>query len=290
MAPATVPIVAPDLVAPDLTASPRDIVRDLMVRIDEGETGNVTLVESKDQKPQPPIWPSAPSVDEFVKTLLCGFQGGTHDGGTILVSRAVDYWTIQPTGTAVLIEGPVIQPGECPSAPERSVPFFRSTKTAYLAPHRGALQWIRTATDLSDERIGRLLGVSRQTLNNWDNGESISDRNRQRLLSVREILERAVIHRKTAAELAAWLDTPRGADGRTPAQLLEAGEFDRARLLAVSVPSPGIKIVPAWVGQPIPERLRTRGEFRPSAEPPDDDTELAALMAAMEKEDEDSDE
>src|SRR5216683_3749168 len=116
-----------------------------------------------------------------------------------------------------------------------------------LPPHLDAIRWIETTTGFSQERIGKMIGVTRQTISGWKRGLPINDPNRRRLLAVRGVLERASLRHPTPNELAAWLDTPRGADGRTPAQLLEANEIDRARLHAVSSPSPRLRQAPSWV-------------------------------------------
>jgi transcriptional regulator with XRE-family HTH domain len=136
-------------------------------------------------------------------------------------------------------------------------------------PHIEAIQWIREMTGLSQDRIARLLDVSRQTLYNWEKGVPIADHNRQRLFGVRDVLERAATRYPTQALLVSWLDTPRGADGRTPAQILEANEIDRARLLAIATPS--FKLIPAqpWVKRPIPQAFQTRGEDYHEALPPE---------------------
>ena len=144
-------------------------------------------------------------------------------------------------------------------------------------PHLNAIRWIKAATGLSQERIGRLIGVTRQTINRWENGEPITDANRRRLFEVRDVLERAARRYNTADKLVEWLDTPRGAGGHTPAELLEAEEIDRARLFAVSTPSPGLAPVPEWVHRPIPEAFRAGAEHRQEAVPPSDDDELFAL-------------
>jgi hypothetical protein len=90
---------------------------------------------------------------------------------------------------------------------------------------------------------------------------------------------REQLARKEPVELATWLDTPRGAEGLTPAELLEMDEIDRARYLAVSIPSPGLVRPPAWVRRPIPEAFRAGAEHRQEALPPPQDDELAALIA-----------
>lgn len=53
------------------------------------------------------------------------------------------------------------------------------------------------------------------------------------LTDVLEILGRSVMTRGVEG-LAAWLISPRGSDGITPAEHLSAGDYNRARLLAVT--------------------------------------------------------
>lgn len=154
-------------------------------------------------------------------------------------------------------------------------------------PHIEAIEWIKTATGFSQERIGLLIGVTRQAINDWKRGFPIADHNRRRLFAVLDVLKRASLQHPTSAELAAWLDTPCGADGRTPAQLLEDNEINRARLFAVSSPSPGLRQVPSWVNQPIPEAFRVGAERRQKALPPDTDNELIALINEEHSTDED---
>jgi transcriptional regulator with XRE-family HTH domain len=153
------------------------------------------------------------------------------------------------------------------------------------SPHLNAIQWIKAATGLSQERIGRLIGVTRQTINRWEQGDPITDANRGRLFTVREVLERATLLYPTPVELAAWLDTPDVIDGRTPAELLEAEEINKARLLAISTPSPGLVPPPAWVRQPVPEAFRAGAEHRQEVLPPPRDDELAALIGDEDVED-----
>jgi transcriptional regulator with XRE-family HTH domain len=148
-----------------------------------------------------------------------------------------------------------------------------------VAPHLAALHWIKRVTGFGDSRIGEMLGVTRQTLNRWERGESITSRNRQRLFAVRDVLERATLQFTTVPALSAWLDTPRGADGRTPAQLLTANEIDRARLLAVTTPAPHVV--------PQPERL-VAAAFHTSMEQPEE-TLLPVLDEPVPGEDDEPD-
>ncbi len=108
-------------------------------------------------------------------------------------------------------------------------------------PIHEALVWIEQATNLPQARLAATLRVSRQTIHNWRRGSAIADENRRHLLAVQDVLRRASARYPTTIQLLAWLDTPRGADSRTPADLLATGEVDRARLLALSTPSPGVR-------------------------------------------------
>lgn len=146
-------------------------------------------------------------------------------------------------------------------------------------PQLEIIRWIRTKTGLSLERIGQLLGVRRQTLYNWAKGETISDQNRQRLLQIKDVLERAASRHTTPASLTLWLDTPRGAEGYTPAQLLEKNEIGKARLFAVSNPSPRLKRPPAWTRRPVPEAFKAGEEHYDEALPPEVAEDITTLDA-----------
>ena len=139
-----------------------------------------------------------------------------------------------------------------------------------LSPSVAALQWIEEATGLPKTRIHRLFGVSRESVYNWLGGAHVTEAHRQRLLAVYEVLQRAQLQYKTPALMAAWLDTPTGAEGVTPAQLLEQGKIDRARTLAMVTPSPGLAPVPHWVRRRSPEAWKAGAESRQEAFPPND--------------------
>jgi DNA-binding transcriptional regulator YiaG len=145
-------------------------------------------------------------------------------------------------------------------------------------PHLEAIEWMKTNTGLKHERIVNLLGVSRQTMHRWENGEPIKDANRQRIYAVRDVLERAARRHSTPEQLTAWLDTPRGADGYTPAELLANNDINRARLLAVSSPSLRLVRAPAWVNRPIPEAFHAGAEHRQEAISPNVDDELSRFI------------
>ncbi|CAN5587290.1 hypothetical protein BH23CHL2_BH23CHL2_26020 [soil metagenome] len=114
-------------------------------------------------------------------------------------------------------------------------------ESAVEDPGLSALTWIKDRTQLSDERLAELIGVSRTAINNWRKGRVIHPNNRARILAVEDVLQRAADRYRTRIELTAWLDTPRGRNGLTPFDLLKTGEFDRARYLAVSRPSARVK-------------------------------------------------
>jgi hypothetical protein len=192
-------------------------------------------------------------LDRYVRLFaLYLARPGTTDGG-LLLSGASCWQVIEDVGTLRFS-------WTCQSTPASQV------KT----PTQTAIEWIKTATGFADQRVAQLLGVSRQRLHAWQQGARIFDRNRRRLFAVREVLERAASRHEQPDQLAAWLDTPRGADARTPAQLLEAGEIDRARLLAVATPSRGVAPAPVWIRRPMPDAFRQGRETRIEAHPPDE--------------------
>ena len=115
-----------------------------------------------------------------------------------------------------------------------------------IAPHLSALTWIKAATSLPDSRVAALLGVTRQALVRWRRGEPIAASKRRHLLAVRDVLERAAQCHPPVEALGAWLDTPQGPDARTPSDLLAQGEFDKARLLAVTQASGAVVAPPEW--------------------------------------------
>lgn len=165
-----------------------------------------------------------------------------------------------------------------------AVVAFRPNLPARIAPispqkqsHEEALEWLRSEAGLSKERVSKLLGVSRQSVHSWSAGKDIRSEHRQRLLALREVLQRAIDVQGAGDRLLAWLDTPRGIDGRTPAQLLEVADFNRARLLATTTRSPRLKSPPTWISREIPPSLRTRGDARHSAFPLADEDSIEAL-------------
>jgi hypothetical protein len=144
-------------------------------------------------------------------------------------------------------------------------------------PHQEALEWIKVASGLSWENIGEMLDVSRQALVAWRRGEPIRREHLQRLLATREVLERAVRNNPRPTNLRAWLYTPRRADAKTPADLLKAGEIGRVRLLAVTTPSPKVKVPSQRMQRQIPEAYRSSRE-RIEAVPPERDEELLEML------------
>ncbi len=199
---------------------------------------------------------------------------GTNEGWTLVALPR--YSVVIALGRALLIYE---RPAELVFRPASPAPptLVTAEGTAFASsPHLHALKWIKSATGLPYDRIARLIGVTRQTINRWSRGEPIVDRNRRRLFAVREVLERAAIRHPTPAQLAAWLYTPRGTDGRTPADLLERGDIDRARLLALSIPSPRLRRAPAWTRRPVHPAFREGAEHRQEALPPERDDQLSA--------------
>jgi len=210
--------------------------------------------------------------------ILCRFRESTGDGEVRLrKSLPKPNWTCRRSGEQV-----IVLLTQTPLSEELltriSNNWFVWEQTPKLPPHLDAIHWIKEATDLSQERIGQLVNVSRQTIINWENGYPITDTHQQRLFAVREVLERAARQHQSQTELKAWLDTPRGADGHTPAQLLKANEINRARLLAVTSPSSSLIRPPAWVKRSIPEKFLAGAERHQEVLPPEADSDLSILI------------
>lgn len=130
---------------------------------------------------------------------------------------------------------------------------------------------IRRQTDCSYDQIARMLGVSRQTLHLWQHGQAVSDPHLRRLLALRDVLSRAARRYTTPEAMRVWLNTPRGSGGRTPTDLLAAGEFDRARLLAMAPINPAVT-PPMRLNRGQASSMRAGRESRIEAYPPESST------------------
>jgi DNA-binding XRE family transcriptional regulator len=162
-----------------------------------------------------------------------------------------------------------------PSKPLRTI---IETQAAQIEqePHLAALQWIKEATGFSQQRIGLLVGVTRQTLYLWERGGEITDSNRRRIFGIRDVLRRAQKHYPKHAQFVEWLDAPGMLDGRSPAELLAQGEIDSARLLAVTTPSPSITLSHTSTKHRDSVRFRSGQEARHEPMRPSSDDELLA--------------
>lgn len=142
-----------------------------------------------------------------------------------------------------------------------------STFPLALPAHTQAVHWIQHATGLSEGSVAELLGVERMTVRNWKAAKAIREASLRRLFETRDVLQRARRQYSGQAELVAWLYTPDGEHGISPARLLDQGEFDRARFLAVLTPTT-VEPMPVWARRPVAaawrgamEDLERPGEF-----------------------------
>jgi hypothetical protein len=152
------------------------------------------------------------------------------------------------THLGALITAALVYRGELAGPPQSTVEVApaQAPEFTQIETHVDAIRWLEDVAGLKKENIARLVGVERQTIYDWLEGSSIRDRNRQRILAVREVLERAMRQYPEPDHLAAWLDTPRGAEAKTPRHWLEANEIGKARLLAISTAPPRDTAVPEW--------------------------------------------
>ncbi len=200
-----------------------------------------------------------------------------HESADLLLSRVVEALTSLHANLKTQIlalkcgtsERPpaTIQPGAEIAIPPVVIPWDQET-------HVGAIRWLEEHADLSQGAIAELVGVSRQTVRNWLSGETIRDENRQRLLIVRDILERIQRRHNGSVALKTWLDTPRGPAARTPRQLLMANEIGKVRALSLSTAPPRSRSAPAWLLEAPPDpwtdRQRRRRERMVRDEPSED--------------------
>lgn len=107
------------------------------------------------------------------------------------------------------------------------------------APYAAALKWLEEAIGLNKTEIADLLDVTRQTLYNWHAFDPVRPwpRHVERLLKIKEILERARENHSQPGEVKTWLLTPRRSNGATPFDLIRSGRLDEARYAAIARPS-----------------------------------------------------
>ena len=209
--------------------------------------------------------PGGFDIDDLAEITIWVPEIGTSDGGARFV-YSLQLSAARAPFVFVLAE----YKDKVVSPIEHEEPMSDGSRALLVADSSGSPQaetvtWIKEATELPFERIAKLADVSRQTLDLWRRHGRISDDNRQRLLAVREVLERAQSLHPTPDALATWLDTPRGQDGVTPAQWIERGDINRARLLAISTPSPTLVQLPRYTDTFLPssERLPSSEDALP---------------------------
>lgn len=141
-----------------------------------------------------------------------------------------------------------------PGQSEQSRIIDSSDEIAVALPeHARAVQWLIDSAGLTAPRLAEMLGVSRVRIQGWKTGAPIMPARLERVLQVRDVLTRAMSTRPLKEDLAAWLATPDPYQGVTPAQLLQQGDFDRARMLTVVSPS-RTEPLPDWARRPIPAK------------------------------------
>ncbi len=126
---------------------------------------------------------------------------------------------------------------------------------------------LREAAKLSHTALAKLLGVSRQALHKWEHKQPITPDNRRRLLAVLDVFDRARKRYPTEDQFNSWLYTPCTEDGKSPAELIVAGDYDRARYHAVASPAPEVRPLPDWATRPISAKFAQSVRSRRGATP-----------------------
>ena len=107
---------------------------------------------------------------------------------------------------------------------------------------------IEEMTGLHKARIAEdLFGVSRMAYHHWSTGKRVSLENERRIRGTLDVLRRASVRHVSPGLLRGWLVTPVGSHAVAPIDLLKAGRFDEARLLAVSPLSKRETALPDWL-------------------------------------------
>lgn len=107
-----------------------------------------------------------------------------------------------------------------------------------VAPIIQLLSEIEDLTGLPIARIAaEIFDVSRTAYYAWKSGQNISVENERRIRAAHDVLQRASRLNSAPELLRGWLSYPRGGSGTTPQLLLKLGQFDQARLYAVTSPA-----------------------------------------------------
>lgn len=127
-----------------------------------------------------------------------------------------------------------------------------AAETAHLGPsaHRDAVEWMVDVAGLSAGNVADLVGVHRVRVQQWKQGAPIRGANLERILEIKDILQRAMRSHGTQNELRGWMLTPDGHEGVSPAQLLKRGEYARARSLSLMAPSTTAPL-PDWAQRAV---------------------------------------
>jgi len=123
--------------------------------------------------------------------------------------------------------------------------------------HQETVAWLVETVGLSRARVAELVGVSRQTINRWQSGFQIQRAHWSRLASVTDVIRRVHERLTTADRTRKWLDAPEGMAGRTPMNMITAGDIDGARALAMAAGASSDVSAPSFLAE--------FGETRPDA-------------------------
>lgn len=144
-----------------------------------------------------------------------------------------------------------------------------------------ALQEIELLSGLPKVQIAeKMLGVSRESLDNWANAKAISVGNESKVRGTLDVLQRAAKVRPSADQVRGWLLTPIGGKALRPLDLIAAGRLDEARLLAVTTASPGLAKPLPWANRSITAEWANGGESPDEAYYEPDDLLIRAEPSA----------
>ena len=134
------------------------------------------------------------------------------------------------------------------------------------SPILSNIRWIKAVSGFSDAEIGALLNVEPKTVSMWNQGLTVPDFKEYHVSQIYDVLKTAERRHATKNSMRVWLTSLHGDDMKTPAQMLAAHEYDKARFRAIGTSWPGGELI----SRSSTERSRTAETLSRSSEVRDD--------------------
>lgn len=155
--------------------------------------------------------------------------------------------------------------------------------TAEPGEHSEALRLlnsIRGATELTPAELGILLGVSKDIIMSWSQGQEISTQDASHIAGIQQVISRAQARYHTPLELKRWLRTPSGSASITPFTALAQHQYDQARFFVSAISQAGRLLTTPFENQHVnSEHFSSNAEYRDEQQrPAADDIHMSDLF------------